>query len=88
MALINDVLDLSKIEAGKLEIQPVPGDLVHTMQRTRRLFQAQGDEMGLDMMVRSDARLPGCLSYDPVRGGAVRVQPISNAVKMYRRWAC
>jgi PAS domain S-box-containing protein len=81
MALLNDVLDLSKIEAGKLEISPVPGDFLHTMKRTKQLFQAQADDKGLDLMVRYDSRFPQRLAYDPVRVRQCVSNLISNAVK-------
>jgi PAS domain S-box-containing protein len=81
MALLNDVLDLSKIEAGKLEIAPVPGDFLHTMKRTRQLFQAQAEDKGLDLLVRYDSRFPQRLSYDPVRVRQCVSNLISNAVK-------
>ncbi len=81
MALLNDVLDLTKIEAGKLEISCVPGDFLHTMKRTRQLFQATAQEKGLDLFVRYDSNFPQRLSYDPTRVRQCVSNLLSNAIK-------
>ena len=81
MALLNDVLDLTKIEAGKMEISAVPGDFLHTMKRTRQLFQATAEEKGLDLLVRYDSSFPQRLSYDPTRVRQCVSNLISNAIK-------
>jgi signal transduction histidine kinase/CheY-like chemotaxis protein len=80
-ALLNDVLDLSKIEAGKLEIAPVPGDFLHTMKRTRQLFQSTAEDKGLELSVRYDSNFPQRMSYDPVRVRQCVGNLISNAIK-------
>jgi PAS domain S-box-containing protein len=81
MALLNDVLDLTKIEAGKLEISAVPGDFLHTMKRTRQLFQAQAEDKGLELFVRYDSSFPQRLTYDPVRVRQCLSNLLSNAIK-------
>ena len=81
MALLNDVLDLTKIEAGKMEISAVPGDFLHTMKRTRQLFQATAEEKGLDLLVRYDSSFPQRLSYDPTRVRQCVSNLMSNAIK-------
>jgi len=81
MALLNDVLDLSKIEAGKLEISCVPGDFLHTMKRTRQLFQATAEDKGLDLFLRYDSNFPQRLSYDPTRVRQCVSNLLSNAIK-------
>ncbi|HOY76294.1 MAG TPA: ATP-binding protein, partial [Hyphomonadaceae bacterium] len=81
MALLNDVLDLTKIEAGKLEISAVPGDFLHTMKRTRQLFQSTAEEKGLDLLVRYDANFPQRLTYDPTRVRQCVSNLLSNAIK-------
>jgi PAS domain S-box-containing protein len=81
MALLNDVLDLTKIEAGKLEISAVPGDFLHTMKRTRQLFQATAEEKGLELLVRYDSGFPQRLTYDPTRVRQCVSNLISNAIK-------
>ena len=80
-ALLNDVLDLTKIEAGKLEISAVPGDFLHTMKRTRQLFQAQAEDKGLELLVRYDSNFPQRLAYDPVRVRQCIGNLLSNAIK-------
>jgi len=81
MALLNDVLDLTKIEAGKLEIAPAPGDFLHTMKRTRQLFQAMAEEKGLDLLMRYDSGFPQRLVYDPTRVRQCVSNLLSNAIK-------
>ncbi len=80
-ALLNDVLDISKIEAGKLEIAPVPGDLLHTVSRTLQLFDAQAEEKGLTLRLRHDPAFPTRLGYDPVRVRQCVSNLVSNAIK-------
>ncbi len=81
MALLNDVLDLSKIEAGKLEISPVEGDFLHTIKRTRQLFERQAQEKGLRITARFSAFFPQRLVYDPVRVRQCISNLLSNAIK-------
>ncbi len=85
MALLNDVLDLTKIEAGKLEISCVPGDFLHTMKRTRQLFQATAEEKGLELFVRYDSNFPQRLTYDPTRVRQCVSNLLSNAIKFTAR---
>jgi signal transduction histidine kinase/ActR/RegA family two-component response regulator len=81
MAVLNDVLDVSKIEAGKLKIDATPGDLLHTLKRTRQLFQPQADEKGVDLSMRCVGEVPGRLVYDPVRVRQCIGNLLSNAIK-------
>ncbi len=81
LTLLNDVLDLSKIEAGKLEITPAPGDFLHTMKRTRQLFQVQAEDKGLELLVRHEADFPPRLIYDALRVRQCLSNLLSNAVK-------
>jgi signal transduction histidine kinase/ActR/RegA family two-component response regulator len=81
MALLNDVLDLSKIEAGKLEINATPGDFIQAMSRTRALFRTQAEEKGLELDMLADAAFPVHLSFDPVRVRQCVSNLVSNAIK-------
>jgi signal transduction histidine kinase/ActR/RegA family two-component response regulator len=67
MALLNDVLDLSKIEAGKLAIVKADTDLSHTMRRLHRLWKPKAQEAGLEFNLSLDSELPQVLSFDAVR---------------------
>ncbi len=80
-ALLNDVLDLSKIEAGKLEVSAIPGDLVQTMERIRQLFAPQAEEKGLVLSMRFEANLNPRLIYDPLRVRQCVSNLMSNAIK-------
>lgn len=85
MSLLNDVLDLTKIEAGKMEISAVPGDFLHTLKRTRQLFQATADDKGVELLVRYDSNFPQRLTYDPTRVRQCVGNLISNAIKFTPR---
>ena len=58
MALLNDVLDLSKIEAGKIAIVSADTDLTHTLRRLHRLWKPKAEESGLEFYLSLDADLP------------------------------
>ncbi len=62
-ALLNDVLDLSKIEAGKMEIAAVDGDLVVTFDRLRQLFLSRAVERGLKIELEIDAGCAGATAF-------------------------
>src|SRR5262249_24010776 len=81
MALLNDVLDISKIEAGKLEIARMDGDLHLTVERVRQLFQTRAVERGLAVSLEIAESLPKRLNYDAVRVRQCVSNLLSNAIK-------
>jgi two-component system, sensor histidine kinase len=84
MGVLNDVLDLSKIESGKLEIRPEEIALVDKLQVAVGLWRPKAEEKGLTLMI--DARdLPGRTMADPLRLQQIVFNLISNAVKFTER---
>jgi signal transduction histidine kinase/ActR/RegA family two-component response regulator len=81
LGLLNDVLDLAKIEAGKLEIAPIPGDLAQLADRVVRLNAPLAREKGTDIVLTLDEALPSTLAFDPLRVRQCLANLISNAVK-------
>jgi signal transduction histidine kinase/CheY-like chemotaxis protein len=84
-ALLNDVLDLSKIEAGKIEIATVDGELAVTFDRLRQLFLQRAVERGLKLDLEIAPGLPSRLHYDPVRVRQCVGNLLSNAIKFTER---
>jgi signal transduction histidine kinase/ActR/RegA family two-component response regulator len=80
-ALLNDVLDLTKIEAGKMEISCLDGELGVTFDRLRQLFLSKAVERGLNIDLEIDPNLPALLHYDPVRVRQCVGNLLSNAIK-------
>ncbi|MEQ1782966.1 MAG: ATP-binding protein [Hyphomonadaceae bacterium] len=80
LVLLNDVLDLSKIEAGKLEITTAPGDLLHTIGGTVQLFRAQAEGKGLRLTLDAPNDMPR-MHFDVVRVRQCVSNLISNAIK-------
>jgi signal transduction histidine kinase/CheY-like chemotaxis protein len=81
MALLNDVLDLSKIEAGKIAIVKADTDLIHTLRRLHRLWKPKAEESGLEFYLSLDAELPQVLNFDAVRVRQCVSNLMSNAIK-------
>ncbi len=80
-ALLNDVLDLSKIEAGKFAIVPSDMNLMHVLRRQLALWKPRAEEKGLDLTLAFDADLPTWLSFDAVRVQQCMSNLLSNAIK-------
>jgi signal transduction histidine kinase/CheY-like chemotaxis protein len=85
MALLNDVLDLSKIEAGKFDIVPTDASLHHMMRRQLRLWKPKAEEKGLELSLSFDAELPAYLSFDTVRVQQCVSNLVSNAIKFTKQ---
>ncbi|RYG33567.1 MAG: response regulator [Burkholderiales bacterium] len=79
--LLNDVLDLSKIEAGRLDISPVDMDLRTTIERARKLFEAIANDKDVAIRVTIPVAAQTYLNYDAVRVHQCLSNLISNAVK-------
>lgn len=81
LALINDVLDISKIESGKLEIIPVEYDVSSLIFDIVNMMKMKARDKELDFQLHVDERIPSRLFGDDVRIRQILVNLLSNAVK-------
>ena len=79
--LLNDILDHSKIEAGKMEISPVDTDLRLVLQRAVSLFMPRAQEKGIELIMTREGTGPDWFCFDRVRVQQCLTNLISNAVK-------
>jgi PAS domain S-box-containing protein len=85
LSILNDVLDLSKIEAGKLAIAAVDFNLRTVMEEVADLFAPTAQQKGLRLACRAPGDLPEHLVGDPVRIRQVLMNLTGNAVKFTDR---
>ncbi len=85
MQVLDDVLDLSKIEAGKLAIDPSDVDLREFIQRYCRLWEPRALEKGLGFRLELAADLPPHVRIDASRTGQILFNLLSNALKFTSR---
>lgn len=81
LQLINDILDMSKIEAGKLEIHYGPVNIHHFLAGLRKVFDLETSEKTLDFIVEIAPDTPSALILDESRLRQVLLNLIGNAVK-------
>jgi signal transduction histidine kinase/CheY-like chemotaxis protein len=81
LSLLNDVLDLSKIEAGKMTVEAADTDLRRTLEGLQRLWQPRAADKGLDLRLEISADAPQVVRIDPLRLKQILFNLISNAVK-------
>ncbi len=84
-AVISDVLDLSKIEAGKLDIEHVAFDLRALLESLRRVYGTLADARGLAFAMQIDPGVPQWVWGDPVRVRQVLANYLNNALKFTAR---
>ncbi len=85
LLLINDILDLTKVEAGKLELEDIEFDLNELLDRLSGLFADMSEQKQLEVIINKTAEVPDCLRGDPLRLGQVLVNLVNNAVKFTER---
>jgi len=81
LSLIVDILDLSKIEAGKIEFNSAPMNLRHTLDSVAEMLQARAEAKGVAFSVEVDPDAPHLIIADDMRLRQVLLNLLSNAVK-------
>jgi signal transduction histidine kinase/CheY-like chemotaxis protein len=81
LALINDILDMAKIEAGKLEIQRSNIDLFSMLESTIAMLDIRAQNKGIDLNVEYDSDLPQFINIDGLKFRQILINLIGNAIK-------
>lgn len=81
LTIINDILDYSKIEAGKMEIEERPFNLEQVLSQSLAIFKMKTLEKSLELIADIDPKLPVNLIGDPNRIKQIIVNLVSNAIK-------
>ena len=81
IVLINDILDLAKVDAGKMVFEEIPFRLALSISAMLHLFETKIQEKNLTLIKEYDSKIPAVLLGDPVRLHQVILNLMSNAVK-------
>jgi PAS domain S-box-containing protein len=81
LGVINDILDLSKIESGKLEVELLPVDLIDLILDVSNLMQLKATEKGLSLGFNYTFPMPRRILTDPTRLKQILINLVGNAVK-------
>lgn len=81
LVLLNDILDLSKIKAGKLTVEAISFSLISTIDAIINSFRVKAKEKKLDLIIQYGASIPSTVSGDPYRLAQVLSNLLSNAIK-------
>ena len=85
LTLINDVLDLSRIEAGKIDLNVETVSLSATLDALNRIFQPSAESRKIAFSIKVEPGMPGQLETDPQRLGQILKNLLSNAFKFTER---
>lgn len=81
LSIINDILDLSKVEAGQLELEDISFDLCDVLEKVGEMMAIRAHEKELELAISCDEKIPDGLIGDPTRINQIIVNLIGNAVK-------
>ncbi|GAB4185920.1 MAG: hypothetical protein Tsb002_09980 [Wenzhouxiangellaceae bacterium] len=81
LALLNDILDLTKLESGQLSLEIVEFDLVNLIESAATMLASLAYDKGLEVLVEVDPQLNGVVHGDPTRVRQIVVNLLGNAVK-------
>ena len=85
LSLINDVLDLSKVEAGKLDLESIEFELGEVLGDALKLLALRADKKGLELAWRMQPDVPPIVVGDPARLRQVVINLVGNAIKFTDR---
>ena len=81
LTLINDVLEMSKIEAGRVQLENAPFDLGGMVRDITDMMRIRAQEKGLQLLIDQDSRFPRYIAGDEARLRQVLINLVGNAVK-------
>lgn len=81
LGIINDILDLSKIEAGRLEMDEVKTDIIELVEQTSDIVKYNASKKGIELLLNVSPEVPRFIHIDPIRVKQILVNLLSNAVK-------
>lgn len=85
LAIINDLLDLTKAESGRLALEPVPFDPRRLFDELSEMFRFGAEEKGLSLEFHGEESLPRTVLLDPARLRQVLINLVGNAIKFTER---
>jgi CheY-like chemotaxis protein/nitrogen-specific signal transduction histidine kinase len=85
LVIINDILDLSKIEAGKIVIEQIDFSVREMMQSVRDMLMLKAEEKRVELRIVTDDTIPRMLVGDPTRLNQVLINLAGNSVKFTER---
>ncbi|MFN8670836.1 MAG: response regulator [Candidatus Sericytochromatia bacterium] len=81
MSIINDILDLNKLEANKMELENIDFNLLELISSIKFSMNVKALEKNIDVVSKIDPKIPKIIKGDPVRLGQILNNLVSNAVK-------
>jgi len=81
LSLVNDILDLSKIEAGQLVLESIPFNLQELAEQSLEIYALKADEMGIELACNIEPGVPVSVLGDPSRLRQIILNLIGNAIK-------
>ncbi len=81
LVILNDILDLSKLEAGQVEIENIPFKPFDELMKLRDILKFKAEEKGVHMKCEMDPEIPEVIIGDPVRLSQILINLTGNAIK-------
>ncbi len=81
LGLINSILDLAKVESGRISLEAVEFDLKDVTEKVLETLAIRAHEKGLELMVRFAPEVPELVLGDPLRLGQILINLVGNAIK-------
>ncbi|MCM8538343.1 MAG: ATP-binding protein [Lentisphaeraceae bacterium] len=81
LVILNDILDISKIEAGKLELEVIPANLEDMCKKCLKLIRTDAEDRGLELRFSFNSNIGNQFTCDPTRLKQILINLLNNAVK-------
>lgn len=88
LSLLNDILDMSRIESGKIELESEAFNLMEVLERVHAIFQQKAEDSGVEFRIKQETLSVNTVVGDNLRINQVIINLISNALKFTPKGGC